>query len=263
MIVRLRGDLTHARADGLERAVGGFATDAWLPIVDGFAATMTKAQIEAVSRVSNVASVESNRVAHAFNDSAQAAFGVTQARTDASGLDGDMDANPLSYVPADVVVGVIDTGIDASHPQLNGGKVIGFVDCQTPVSGICTPKAPFDDEGHGTHVAGTIAGDGEGDARYKGVAPGAGLVGIKVLDATGSGAFSEIIAGIQWAVANKAAFGIEAINLSLGADGCYDGTDAASAAVNAAVAGGLVVLVAAGNDGRGRARSERLEQRRT
>jgi serine protease AprX len=148
------------------------------------------------------------------------------------------------------VVAVVDTGIDASHPQLDDGKVIAFANClnQSNVSGCTTPGAS-DDNDHGTHVAGTIAGDGEGDARYKGVAPAAALVGVKVLGANGSGSTAGVISGIQWVINNRVARGIEAMNLSLGSDGCYDGTDASSAAVNAAVAAGLVVLVAAGNDG--------------
>ena len=99
---------------------------------------------------------------------------------------------------------------------------------------------------------------GEGDARpdrlYRGVAPGAALVGVKVLDASGDGTMSDVIAGIDWVVANRAIYGIEAINLSLGGlDGssCSDGTDQASSAVNAASALGLLVVVAAGNEGPG------------
>ncbi|HEV3407934.1 MAG TPA: S8 family serine peptidase, partial [Gaiellaceae bacterium] len=131
---------------------------------------------------------------------------------------------------------VIDTGIDAGHQDLDEGKVLAFKDF---VNGRTTP---YDDEGHGTHVAATIAGDGDGraDGAYAGVAPGAGLVGVKVLDANGGGTMADATAAIDWVVQVKDVYGIEAINLSLGAAGCGDGTDATSQAVNAAHAAGLV-----------------------
>jgi serine protease AprX len=249
VIVRTRGDLTRVGVEAIERSVGGFDLTRRLPIVDGFAATMTKSQVEALPALDSVAQVTENGEVHAFNDSAQASFGVTRAQSDDPDLDGENSGDIGAYTPTDLVAAVIDTGIDATHPQLDDGKVLAFVDCQQPVSETCTPKVPFDDNDHGTHVAGTIAGDGEGDARYKGVAPGAALVGVKVLDADGSGTWEEVIAGIQWVVANKATFGIEAINMSLGGGTCAAGNDPVSAAVEAATAAAIVTLVAAGNDG--------------
>ena len=89
------------------------------------------------------------------------------------------------------------------------------------------------------------------------------LVGLKVLDATGSGLMSNVTAAINWAVTNKATYGIEAINLSLGTSGCSNGGDATSLAVNAAFNAGIVVAVAAGNAGRAPARSGRRAPPRT
>ena len=74
---------------------------------------------------------------------------------------------------------------------------------------------------------------------------------MKVLDSNGNGSTANVIAGIDWAVQNKALYGIEAINMSLGIAGCYAGTDGASQAVNNAVAAGVVVVAAAGNEGPG------------
>jgi serine protease AprX len=248
VIVRFTHKLTRTRADTVEHAVGTFRYDAWLPIIDGFAATLTKAQVAGLANLDGVRSVEKNGTVHALNNSAQASFGVTEARLQQPTLDGDRNGNANQYVPEDVVVAVIDTGIDAIHPQLDEGKVMAFVNCQQPVSGTCTSTNAVDDDDHGTHVAGTIAGDGDNNANYKGVAPAAGLVGIKVLDAQGSGTDAEVIAGIQWAVANRVLHGIDVINLSLGSSGCNNGTDGMAAAANAAAAT-LVVVVAAGNDG--------------
>ena len=74
---------------------------------------------------------------HALNDTAQSSFGVTKARIDAPGLDGNADGNVSTYSSSDLVVAVIDTGIDATHHDLDEGKVIGFrttsTDRLTPV----------------------------------------------------------------------------------------------------------------------------------
>ena len=247
VLVQLDEPLTKARFAALSTAVGGVDVTGWLPIVGGFAAKVTANQVRALVAHPGVAQVELNRVVRAYNDSAQASFGVTKARVDDTDLDGNTDGQP-TYSAGDVVVAVIDTGIDATHPQLDDGKVLEFADC---VDSSCdTTPAPFDDDGHGTHVAGTVAGDGEGNALYRGVAPGAALVGVKVLNGSGSGTEAGVIAGIQWAVDNRALWGIEVLNLSLGADGCFNADEGMiSQAVNDAVTAGLHVFVAAGNAG--------------
>lgn len=149
----------------------------------------------------------------------------------------------LGYDGSGITIGIIDTGIDASHPDLQG-KVIGWVDY---VNGR---SSPYDDNGHGTHVASIAAGTGAAsNGKYKGMAPGAKLVGIKVLGADGSGSISDIIAGVDWAVKNKDKYRIKVINLSLGSSQSSDGTDSLSQAVNNAWDAGLVVCVAAGNSG--------------
>jgi serine protease AprX len=249
VLVQLKAPLTDARVEAASDAVGGFTVTADLPIVQGFAATVTASQVRPLAALSTVAQVELNGVVHAYNNSAQLSFGVGHARAADPTLDGSDDDEPTTYSTDDVVVAVIDSGIDAGHPQLDEGKVLDFADC---FDATCDATvAPSDANGHGTHVSGTVAGDGDGNILAQGVAPGAALVGVKVLDDQGSGSDAGVIAGIQWAVDNRAANGIEALNLSLGADGCFDGTDATSVAVNAAVAVGLAVFVAAGNDGPG------------
>ena len=76
---------------------------------------------------------------------------------------------------------------------------------------------PADDYGHGTHVGGLIAGSGVGsNGNYRGVAPGAALVGLKVLDANGAGRTSDVLSAIEYAVANRDALGLRVLNLSLG-----------------------------------------------
>src|SRR5262249_14837222 len=126
---------------------------------------------------------------------------------------------------------------------------IGWVDF---VNGQTTP---YDDNGHGTHVAGTIAGSGYNSkntpTNFKGFAPNALLVGVKVLDQNGTGTVSNVINGIQWCIQNKDLYNIRVINLSLGrpVTESYQ-TDPLAQACEAAVNAGLVVCVAAGNYGK-------------
>ena len=247
VLVELNSSATASRVSELSERIGGFSTSRRFGIVDGFAATVTKAQARLLARLPSVAHVELDGEVHALNDSAQASFGVTKARIDDPALDGDGDGNPNVYSPADLVAAVIDTGIDAKHLDLDGGKVIAWKDY------VNNQPTPYDDNGHGTHVSGTIAGDGDGraDHLYHGVAPAAGLIGLKVLNSAGSGSFANVISALDWTVTNKATYGIEAVNLSLGADGCNNGTDLTSQAIGRAVAAGIVVVVAAGNAGPG------------
>lgn len=109
--------------------------------------------------------------------------------------------------------------------------------------------SPYDDHGHGTHVAGIAAGRGNADSRYKGVAPEASVVGLKALDSTGAGSTSAINAALQWVIDNRHAYNIRVANLSLSTRGSSDGADSMSAMVNKAVENGIVVVVSAGNQG--------------
>lgn len=145
-----------------------------------------------------------------------------------------------------VTVAVVDTGI-APHPDVRD-RIVGFKDF---VNGR---TQPYDDQGHGTHVAGTVAGDGtSSQGSYTGIAPEASLVGIKVLDGQGSGRFSDVIKGIQWAVEHKDEYGIKVLNLSLGGGvSTSHRDDPVVQAVEAATRAGIVTLVAAGNEGPGR-----------
>lgn len=139
----------------------------------------------------------------------------------------------VGYRGRGVRVAIVDTGIDAEHPALRG-RVAAIHDL--------TGEGPRDLNGHGTHVAGIVAGDGE---RYRGVAPEATLMAVKVLRGDGSGTTSQVMAGVEWAVQQ----GAQVINLSLGSSGTSDGTDPLSQTGDAAMARGIVVCVAAGNDG--------------
>ncbi|MFF4510477.1 S8 family peptidase [Streptomyces mirabilis] len=136
-----------------------------------------------------------------------------------------------------VKVAVLDTGVDATHPDL-----AGRVSEQKNFSHAADAVDHF---GHGTHVAATIGGAGVGNGA-KGVAPGANLISGKVLDDYGNGYLSDIIAGIDWAVAEHA----DIVNMSLGTSDPDDGTGPLSIAVDRATADhGTLFVVAAGNSG--------------
>lgn len=247
IIVTLHEVVTAPALENLLNMVGPFQVTHRFSVINGFAATATPAQIKLLANIPGVAQVEEDSIVHTTNASAQTSFGVTKARTDLPGLDGNADGNASLYSKDDLVAAVIDTGIDPNHLDLNDGKVIAFKDY------VGGKTDPYDNNGHGTHVAATIAGDGEAGAGgvNRGVAPGAALVGVKVLDVNGSGSMANVTAAIDWVVTNKATYGIEAINLSLSTSGCSNGSDATSQAVNNASAAGIVVVVAAGNAGPG------------
>ncbi len=134
-----------------------------------------------------------------------------------------------------VKVAVVDTGIDCTHPDL-------ACDFKAGTSIVAPGSEPMDDNQHGSHVAGTIAG--RGVQGVYGVAPRATLMPVKVLNAQGEGALSDIIAGIDWA----AAHGAQVINMSLGGP---VQSPALERAVRRALAKGVVVVCAAGNSGPG------------
>jgi serine protease AprX len=134
-------------------------------------------------------------------------------------------------------VAVVDSGIDFDHPDFTG-RIIEAADF--------TGTGPGDRHGHGTHCAGVLAGSGAmSDGHYRGVAPDAELFIAKVLHGDGQGMMSDVMMGLEWAVEQ----GVQVISLSLGGPGPCDGTDALSETCEAAVERGVVVVVAAGNDG--------------
>ncbi len=144
-------------------------------------------------------------------------------------------------------VAIVDSGIYA-HPDLNGANSnqSRVVYRQSFIGG-----KQFDDFGHGTHVAGIVAGNAKLSARFRGIAPNANLLDLRVLDANGSSNDSVVIAAIEKAVQLKSKYNVRVINLSLGRpiyEGCKH--DPLCQAVEAAWKNGVVVVVAAGNLGR-------------
>jgi len=152
------------------------------------------------------------------------------------------------YTGTGQVIAVLDTGVDASHPAL-AGRIVGGQNFSSSYNG--DPWNYADDEGHGTHVAGTIAACRE----ISGVAPDAQLLIVKVLNSEGKGNYLDIISGINYAINWRSPSGnrVTAMCMSLGGPNDYILLhDAVKRAVNA----GIMIVCAAGNDGDGDAATD-------
>lgn len=134
-----------------------------------------------------------------------------------------------------IKVAVLDTGVDYTHPDLDANYKGGW-------DYVNNDNDPMDDNGHGTHVAGTIAAENDGSG-VVGVAPEASLYALKVLDETGSGYFSEVVAALEWCVEN----GIQITNNSYGSS--QDPGELVQQAFDNAYAAGVLNVASAGNSG--------------
>ncbi|HWI54166.1 MAG TPA: S8 family peptidase [Desulfobacteria bacterium] len=145
-----------------------------------------------------------------------------------------------------VGIAILDTGI-YPHPDLTSpvDRIKAFKDL------INYRSQPYDDNGHGTHCAGDAAGNGyKSKGKYRGPAPEASLIGVKVLNRQGSGRVSTILAGIEWCIKNKKKYNIRVLSMSLGAQASVSyREDPLCRAVHKAWDAGLCVCAAAGNDG--------------
>ncbi len=200
--------------------------------LNGFAAVLPPGLLRKLQNDQDVAWIELDQVYEASGKPAPnsppqpaqtAPYGVVR-------VDADLNPAFLSS-PVDVDVAVIDTGIELSHPDLNIFKNVSFVR---------RVNTGNDDNGHGTHVAGTAAALNN-EIGVVGVAPGARLWAVKVLDRNGSGYLSDVIKGVDYVTANFAL--IEVVNMSLGGGNSL----ALNAAIADSVAKGVVYVVAAGN----------------
>lgn len=155
------------------------------------------------------------------------AFEITQIK----------DMNNQDYFGESVIVGIVDSGIDINHPDLDHINIHAWTDLT-----VKEEPEPYDDNGHGTHIAGIIAAKGE----IKGIAPEVSMVVVKAIDADGSGSDSDVAEGIQFCIDNEA----DVICLSLGGRARFLNLgDETAAACNQAIDMGVFVVAAAGNDG--------------
>ena len=200
--------------------------------------------LPALARDPRVARVMADRPAVALLERTGAAIGVT----------GSFSVD-VPETGRGVGIAMIDSGVNAQHDDLwrssAGQRVVAFKDFTTSSPNTWTNVPPRDGFGHGTHVAGILAGNGyDSSGRRRGIARRANLIALKALDDDGLGYVSTVIDAIDYAVANRAALNIRVINLSAGA-GVYESydTDPLAQAAKRAVNAGIVVVTSAGNLG--------------
>jgi serine protease AprX len=242
VIVRGTDSTPLATLASLIRLVGG-TLGRELSIINGYAAVVPNVALPTLSVSSLVLHISLDRLVVGAMERTGATVGATAVR------------QSLGYDGSGIGVAVIDSGITGWHDDLtlepaarSGQRVHRFIDF------VAGRQAPYDNYGHGTHVAGTIAGNGldSGGARA-GIAPGAHLVILKTLNGAGRGRISDVIAALGYVVLARNSFNIRVVNLSIGT-GVYESynRDPLTLAARRVVSAGIVVVAAAGNYGRDR-----------
>ncbi len=193
----------------------------------GFSAEVTLQGLQALIDNADVLSIEKDEILHANLAQGIPLMNASTPR--------------ISYSGSGLSVAICDTGIDYTHPRLGGGgfpnsKVIGGHDCGD------NDNNPMDDNGHGTHTAGTVAA-GDNGFGVVGVVPLANLYALKVLGPNGSGSFSSVIAALDWSVDH----GIQVTSNSYGSSQNPGST--VQAAFDNAAAAGIINVASAGNSG--------------
>ena len=184
---------------------------------DAVAAYLTEDEIQALSAEDSVDMIVSDNPV----------FGLDYASSlDITNLAIGLDrvAAPAAGGPTGAGVGVVvvDSGVATTSPDLENSRIVAWKDF------VNDKMQPYDDAGHGTFVAGLIAGDGTAslpldqggyaDVQFRGVAPAADIIGLKVLDATGQGRASAVMSAVLWAVVHKDQYNIKVLNLSIGSN---------------------------------------------
>jgi serine protease AprX len=223
----------------------GYVRGASLDLINGFALELPNGLIKRLESRDEVFQIHDDRPTEAHNYRTSVTVGATVVRS-TYGYKGD-----------GVGIAVIDSGVAAWHDDLTRGSVTklfpyGNQRVAKFVDFVNGRTLPYDDNGHGTHVAGIIAGNGYDSLGEKaGIAPNASLVSLKVLDGNGQGSISNVIAALGWVAANYQTYNLRVVNLSVGApirESYW--TDPLTVACKRVEELGITVVTAAGNRGK-------------
>jgi serine protease AprX len=215
--------------------------------------TATREQIVAISRLSSVRSVYGNRTLQLNLDTRLAINGASRVSRD---RDLTVRNNGMPLSGHNVTVAVLDTGVDGTHADLAGRVVrnVKLIDTQSVNAGFSNPTSienlPSTDQlyGHGTFVAGLIAGNGtRSGGKYSGIAPGANIVGLSAGDYN----LSFVLAGYDYLLANAASLHTRVVNCSFSANTAFDYNDPVNVATKLLTENGISVVFSAGNTGPG------------
>lgn len=212
--------------EGIVRGAGGNIKYTY-HLVPAIAALVPQTAIEALTRNPRVTRVEPDIKVYAIDAELDNTWGVKRIGAGTVHDGGNRGAG--------VKIAIIDSGVNYNHADLNANYAGGY-------DFVNSDNDPMDDNGHGTHVAGTVAAR-DNDVGVVGVAPEASIYALKVLGASGSGSYSAVIAALQWSVDN----GIQVTNNSYGSSG--DPGTTTKAAFDNAYAAGVLHVAAAGNSG--------------
>jgi serine protease AprX len=212
-----------------------------LPIIDALAADVPNTSLLILADSSAIQRIALDRPTLGSLERTAATIGAAAVR------------QYLGYDGAGVGVAVIDSGITSWHDDLTDAGIPGSQRVDAFVDFVNGRSTPYDDYGHGTHVAGIIAGNGaDAEGARAGIAPGAHLVVAKVLDDSGRGRISDVIAAFDYVINHQHAYNIRIVNLSIAA-GVYESynSDLFTLAARRVFEQGIVVVAAAGNLGSG------------
>ncbi len=208
--------------EGLMRAANGEVKYTY-QLIPAIAVSLPPQAVDALARNPQIEYIEPDGTVQATAETIP--WGISRVKAD--------QVWPLGYTGTGVKLAILDTGIDYTHSDLAPNYQGGY-------DFVNSDNDPMDDDGHGTHVAGTAAAV-RNDLDVAGVAPDASLYALKVLDADGYGYYSDIILALEWSVAND----MQVANMSFGGN---FGSSALEAACDATYSAGVILVAAAGND---------------
>lgn len=233
-------EVTQEKAEEIAKNYGGELTHVYEVVLNGFAMNIPQEQLTSLLKDSNVSTVSLNRTVQLIQPKNNEESDEQPAQNVPRGVKRiGGDEVPSDHEHGDVNVAVVDTGIDRDHPDLKANVEGG-------ASFVNDDESNFNDgNGHGSHVAGTIAGV-DNDIGVIGVAPKANLFASKVLDKFGRGSFAGVIDGIDWVANTDKHPPIQVANMSLGGR-APEGEDPTHKAIKNATKAGVRFAVAAGN----------------